>query len=193
VYATSGIRTATLTVTDAIGRVASDAAVVTVDPPPAITVTTEADTHLQGNGVICGSCPTLRSKNSTDPLLDRKAFVRWQVPAGVTSVTSAKVRFNVTAVEPTGNPGLSVYPVSNDTWTEATTTAPVNSASIGTKAVTALGWVEYDVTSLVNSSLAAADTRVSILLFDSGPYDRFVDFSAREAGASVAPQLVLQQ
>ena len=94
----------------------------------------------------------------------RHGYMRFSLSGLGSTVTSAKVRVYGNAV--TSAKAMSIYAVSNFTWSETTTTWN-NKPAIGAKqgssvtVSTTAGWWEFDVTSYVQARKTAGDAGVS--------------------------------
>jgi hypothetical protein len=151
--------------------------------PPLVTVLADADARvaeaLPDANYARGA---LRADGGKDP--DVETYLRFTVPAGSSSVQSARLRVYAT----TGTQDGPAVFTAGSAWSEASITwnaRPARSMTgVGDKgAIPAGAWVEYDVTALVTGpgtyTLALATTS------SDG-----IDFTARE-GASNRPELVI--
>jgi hypothetical protein len=109
------------------------------------------------------------------------------------SVKQAKLRMYVTASDTSTSRNITVYGNSIENWSETGLTwknAPANSTKIKTISVKGAlkgKWIEFDVTSYINSNMK--DKVVSLELINGG--SNSISFYSREASAGYRPQLVI--
>jgi chitodextrinase len=153
----------------------------------ATTLTAVADAYVQSSSPTgkFGSATTL--KVDADGIM--QSYLRFVVPPTGGSVVSATLRlFPITSQ----TPGCDVYPVSDDTWTEAGitwATAPgMSNTKIGSSGkVTASTWISVDVAALISDGMLSGGGHINIGLATSGT--TALSLSSRE-GVN-PPRLVL--
>ncbi|SNT63708.1 Calcineurin-like phosphoesterase [Asanoa hainanensis] len=165
------------------------AAVLTSTSPAAAATTTfppSADTYVQADTASTNYGTSTQIAVDNDPV--RRMFLRFSVSGVSGTVSSAKLRLRTISGNAGSNNGGSFRAMSNTTWSETGTTWNNQPAIDGTTvgsigSVTANGWYEVDVTSVVrgNGTFSFGATSSST---DGAYYD------SRESGAD-APQLVL--
>ena len=121
----------------------------------------------------------------------RKAFVKFDLSAaGITTISSATVRLY--AVSSVGIL-MNVHQVS-DSWTETGLTwnnAPSEGAIAASATLPAApGYVEFDITSYVQSQFAASDKVISMVVYSATVSSAAIQFSSREASSN-KPELVI--
>jgi photosystem II stability/assembly factor-like uncharacterized protein len=131
----------------------------------------------------------------------RESYLRFDFNAYTgTSVDSAKFKIYASSVGANPTRIVSVYSISDTTWGEASITynnQPTDPGTlIGNDTVTNVGnvWYQLDVTSYINSQLAAGHKKVSFRLINNGTASSSgdVSFNSREATAN-NPQLLFFQ
>jgi Phosphoesterase family/Concanavalin A-like lectin/glucanases superfamily len=117
----------------------------------------------------------------------QRSYLRFNLQGLFGTIRKATLRLNSTTASPVG---YSVRPVADNSWGETTITyanAPAPGSTIaGSSGVFASGqWISVDVTSLVSSNglLSVALTSTS---------GNGMSLNSREAGTSIAPQLVVE-
>ncbi|MEV4537609.1 DNRLRE domain-containing protein [Asanoa sp. NPDC049518] len=165
------------------------AAVLTSTSPASAATTTfrpTADTYVQGDTASTNYGTSTQITVDNSPV--RRMFLRFSVTGVSGTVSSAKLRLRTISGNDGSNNGGSFRAMSNTTWSETGTTwnnqPAIDGTSVGSiGSVTADGWYEVDVTSVVkgNGTFSFGATSSST---DGAYYD------SRESGAD-APQLVL--
>lgn len=153
----------------------------------AATFTPVADTYVQRDTATTNYGTSAQFVVDNSPL--RRLFLRFSVSGLSGPVTSAKLRLRTIGTNDGSPQGGAFRAVSDTTWSETGTTwnnqPALDGASVGSiGAVTADGWYELDVTSVVtgNGTFSFGATSTST---DGAYYD------TRESGAD-APQLVVE-
>lgn len=151
---------------------------------PTVTVAAEADAS------VAVSSPSANYGTSTALRIDgsplQRAFLRFTVAGLPGPAARATLRLYATS---SSRVGLTVRGVTDNTWTEKAITwsnaPPVAAAATGSTGGFSGGWVAVDVTPLVtgNGQINLAVTSSSTTA---------VGLRSREAGASTAPQLVIE-
>jgi len=165
------------------------AAVLTSTSPAAAATTTfppSADTYVQTDTASTNYGTSTQITVDNSPV--RRMFLRFSVSGVSGTVSSAKLRLRTISGNDGSDNGGAFRAMSNTTWSETGTTwnnqPAIDGASVGAiGSVTANGWYEVDVTSVVkgNGTFSFGATSSST---DGAYYD------SRESGAD-APQLVL--
>ena len=163
------------------------AQVVALRPAPVTrTLAPQADTYGR-DGIYAdtsyGADTQLELRNSDALDFTRHVFLRFDLGSVLASrVTSATLRLYANELAaPTGVP-LTVAGVASDAWDESTLTwnnQPATGAAAATVSPTNIGWVEWDVTTLVNSELAG-DRRLSLRLSENAGLNIKVVFNSSE-------------
>lgn len=155
------------------------AAAVTTD------VSAAADSYVNSGAVSTnyGTQTYIVTKQSTSN--DRSAYLKFDLSGITGTVTSAKLKLNVKSKS--ANASRTVYGVADDSWTETGITyvnRPAIGSAIATTPVTALGWIELDVTSAV-AAQNAGDKIVSLHLKDPIATNNIgIDFFTKENGSN---------
>jgi hypothetical protein len=145
----------------------------------------DADSYVNNSYVTTnfGATTSLVTKQSTTG--DRSAYLKFDLSGISGTVTSAKLKLYVKSK--TANADRTVYDVADDSWMETGITynnRPAFGSAIATKAVSSLGWVEFDVTSAV-ASQNAGDKIVSLYVKDPVVNNGVgIDFYSKENGSS---------
>jgi hypothetical protein len=151
-----------------------------------ITLNPIHDAYVRDNGTQDGTGSSLITKNGYTSW-KREAYLMFDLAStGLSSTTNATLKLYCNLYDG-GNSEL--YPVSNDNWTETGITwanKPSSGTMIGSQAG-GIGYIEWDVTSFINSELLGNKV-VSFRL--SASNDAFINFNSKEA-ASNRPELVL--
>jgi fibronectin type 3 domain-containing protein len=128
---------------------------------------------------------------------DRYIFLEFDI-SSVSSVSTATLQLygNINGTSPT-NLAVSVYGVSNNTWTENgitwNTQPAIGTTVLASNTVTdsTPRWYAFDLSSYIQAAKAGGSTKASVVLemttFDGGAY---VQFNSREASSNT-PQLVV--
>ncbi len=148
-------------------------------------VSSAADSYVNNSFVMTnyGTETSLVTKSSTTG--DRSAFLKFDLSSIKGTVTSAKLKLYVKSK--TANANRTVYDVVNDSWTETGITyanKPSFGSALATTAVSAAGWIEFDVTSEV-ASQNAGDKVVSLYVKDPVANNNVgIDFYSKENGSN---------
>lgn len=163
------------------------------------TLITTADAHARGGTYAdqnFGTATQINVKNNPDPNYNRDAYFKFDL-SGISSATSAKLR--VFGNTDDGTPvTFSAYAIADSSWIETVITynnrPPLGPAISGQ--LTASGtnelWYELDVTSYVQSELAAGHAVSTIALhaaYNPSGGTR-INLHSREAGSN-PPQLLV--
>jgi hypothetical protein len=151
---------------------------------PTQTVAATADAYVSAAKPSANFGTSASLRIDAAPL--QRAYLRFTVAGLSGQVTKATLRLYATSAS---RAGLTVQGVADTTWAETTITAAnaptpaapttPRSAAFGT------GWVAVDVTGLV-----AGNGVISLAI--ANPSSTATGFRSREAGASSAPQLVIE-
>jgi len=128
-----------------------------------------------------GTAQQLRSDKGPQAV---RAYLHFEVPAVSGRLRAARLRLHANA--PDSN-GLFIAPVAAVPWPEEMTwrtAVPVGDPAAQGRPVSADGWVEIDIRSLVRTPGA-----LDIALIN--PSETMVNYSSRESGSNTAPCLVL--
>ncbi len=163
--------------------------------PITIVLAPLADAFVKGGAdanINFGTDATLIVKESTSDIWDRRSFLKFDLSAIIGTVTTAKIRLKVSA----GSAGAihKLHAVTNDNWTESGSTGitwgnqPATSSLISTQTVPSTnGWMEFDVTTLVNNE---TDSILTVRISDASTAENFVSYHSKEAtNANERPQL----
>ncbi|WOO41703.1 DUF7594 domain-containing protein [Rubellicoccus peritrichatus] len=126
---------------------------------------------------------------------NRRGYLRYDLRGVNGTVTDAKFRLKVRAI----NPGVknNIRPVTDNTWDEDTLTwnnKPGFGNSLGTKTIPAAGqWIEWDVTSHINSEVANGAYYASFAILPSTQtYNLLARYHSSEASNSAdRPELII--
>ncbi|QEC43938.1 DUF7594 domain-containing protein [Pseudobacter ginsenosidimutans] len=127
----------------------------------------------------------------------RESYLRFDLTSVSGTVSSATLRvygkIDLTTVP---SVPIGVYAVSNTTWNESTLTwnnKPASGTGLDTNTVTntAYAYITFDVTSYVQSELAASRIKLSFAMKSLTAHDPRVFWNSKEAGSN-PPQLVVQ-
>ncbi|NML21762.1 DNRLRE domain-containing protein [Pseudoflavitalea sp. G-6-1-2] len=167
------------------------------------TLTPEADAYVRDgtNGAITHGTtdPTLLiTKLSPSGQLNnaRESYLRFDLSSVSGSVSNATLRvygkIDLTTVP---SVPIGVYAVANTTWSESALTwnnKPASGAGLDTNTVTnaAYAYITWDVTSYVQSELAASRNKVSFAMKSLTAHDPRVFWNSKEFGSN-PPQLVV--
>ena len=164
---------------------------VEVKSPITTTLNPIADSYIQAGtsaNVNYGTNGTLIIMNSSTSINTlRKSILKFDV-AGATGIQRAVVRLFTRF----GTPNSITAYQTTDGWTEAGITwnnAPSTGTQLGTTAITATGYREWDVTSYVQSQ-AAGDGIVSLLFQDDAVANLPLGINSKEYGSNL-PELVI--
>lgn len=142
-----------------------------------------------------GDDTPLAVKNG-DTDYNRRALLKFNLGTLSGTVLDAKLRIYVSARESSATVPLTVAQVADDSWREqhapAVTWAnqPATGSTVASHSgISANGWVEFDVTTYVDTEIAG-DRVVSFKLYDTSTVNKYLQFHSRE-GAN-APQLVVE-
>ncbi|MEA2622373.1 MAG: acid phosphatase type 7, partial [Chloroflexota bacterium] len=151
---------------------------------PTQTVTASADSY------VSAPSPSTNYGTSTAIRIDgspvQRAYLRFTVAGLSGQVTRATLRMYATS---TLRGGLTARGVADNTWAETmikwSNAPPVAATAEGSTGAISPGWVSMDVTRLVagNGTINLAVTNASTTA---------IGLRSREAGATVAPQLVIE-
>lgn len=162
--------------------------------PSATRLNPVANTYVVNDGTNSVNNTQLLTRNSATNTLDTKAFLRFDLTGlTISTVTQAVFRIYLAANANLSPVTLSVYPVTNDTWSESITylTAPTNGSALISKSVNlAGGYYEWDITSHVATAYAANDKLISLLLFDGAVSGNLLTFNSGRA-TSDKPELLV--
>jgi hypothetical protein len=150
-----------------------------------------ADSYVNSGATTTnyGTVDTMVTKQSTSN--DRTAYLKFNLSGLNGSVTSAKLKLYVKSKS--ANADRSVYAVTDDSWTETGITyanRPSIGSAVTTTAVTALGWVEFDITSLISSQLTGDQIATLHVKDPVANNDIGIDFYTKEFGSN-APVLTV--
>jgi hypothetical protein len=171
-------------------------------PPPAtgstLSLLPTADAYVEANDAATtnfGASPSLFASTNTTPWYNDDSYLKFDVStAGAITSATLKVTAALTSTAD-GALTLSVYPVSDTTWTEAAITwnsKPARSASpLASTSVTRDSYAVYtlDVTTYVAAQKAAGHPVVSFALHDPSAANARVLMQSKEGGT--APTLVV--
>jgi hypothetical protein len=139
-----------------------------------------------------GGSTSLYTKNAS-PGYARRAFLKFDISRVSGGVGSAKLRIYGQHMS-SGTGSDSVYAVAGNGWTEAGltwSTQPALGAKLSTATTTtALGYIEWDVTSFVGAQVSGGASAVSLAVAMDAVSANPDSFHAREASGN-APQLVI--
>ncbi|MBO9635176.1 MAG: DNRLRE domain-containing protein, partial [Chitinophagaceae bacterium] len=168
------------------------------------TLTPEADAYVRDgtNGDITHGTtdPTLLiTKVSPAGQLNnaRESYLRFDLSTVTGTVSAATLRvYGKVDLTTVPSVPVGVYSVANTTWSESALTwnnKPASGAALATSTVTntAYAYITWDVTSYVQSELAASRNKVSFALKSTVAHDPRVFFNSKEFGSN-PPQLVVQ-
>jgi hypothetical protein len=141
-----------------------------------------------------GTTTYLQAKGSVQSGFTRSSYLKFSL-SGVSSVGTAKLRIYGNNSEDTTNVNMSVYGVTNDTWTETGITfnnaPPPLTPALGVVSVNNVAkYYEVDVTSFVTSQFAG-DKVVTFFIKDAGNRNRNLQLNSRENSQN-KPQLVIE-
>ena len=162
---------------------------------PSSSLSNVADAFVRGgsnSGNNYGTTQQLVIKENTGTANnDRMSFLKFDLNAISGNVASAKIRLKVQNDD--AGASHSLYSVSDDSWTETGITwsnKPSAGALIGTQSVPLIGdWIEYDVTTQVNTELSG-DGILSVQLSETST-NTYIAYHSREASdADNRPVLV---
>jgi hypothetical protein len=141
-------------------------------PPQPSTVTTSIGSYVRGGSYAdrnFGTANDLVVKKYSSAKDTRETYLRFDL-AGITSIANAKLRLFGRVSGSSGSVAVNVYDASNTTWGETSITwnnKPASGATVR-GSVTFTGttnkWYEADVTSFLQSALAAGQTLVTLVL-----------------------------
>jgi beta-glucanase (GH16 family) len=129
----------------------------------------------------------------------RQSYIKFDLSsAGLTSVTSAKLKLTVSGIQTSGNNNVLIMKVRDDSWAESTltwnnkpTADPAWIAQLYNQITTTSQQITVDVTAFVNEKLAG-NQKVSFALTDTFMRDQLVKFYSREASTvGYRPQLII--
>jgi N-acetylneuraminic acid mutarotase len=140
-----------------------------------------------------GSQQFLEIKASGTSGFSRTAYLRFSLE-GVGEISSAKLRLYGSNTENATGIDVSVYGVTNDSWTENGinwSNAPAGlSAALSTVSVSEEAYYELDVTDYVAQQWSG-DKTVSLLLRNSGNQNVLVNFNSKENDEN-SPRLIIE-
>lgn len=163
--------------------------------PTGGTLNPVADAWVQNNGLAANPVDQyLLVKNSSNNTLDREAFLRFDATAsGLSTCSNAKLRLWKIRNDSGASTPITLYPVTDDTWTETAITwanRPAKGTALGSTAIAAqAAYYEWDVTAWVAANLAG-DKLISFALADAGALDNTIGFNSKDAAANL-PQLLI--
>jgi hypothetical protein len=171
----------------------------TAPPAPVpLVLNPPADAYVR-NGASAtanfGNEATLLVKRSANTGNTREAYLRFDLGT-VTSAASAKLRlFGRLSVAMTSGLQITLYGVSNTTWSETSitwNTKPAAGGSLGTKTITGTSgqWFEWDVSAYLQAQLAAGAEAVGFALKAPNTSDPWAIFNSGEASGD-RPELVI--
>lgn len=149
------------------------------------SVSAVADSYVNSGAVSTnyGADTYMVTKQSTSS--DRSAYLKFDLSGITGTVASAKLKLYVKSKS--ANADRTVYDVADDSWTETGITyanRPTIGGAIATTPVTALGWIELDVTSAVTAQ-NAGDKIVSLHVKDPIATNNIgIDFFTKENGSN---------
>jgi endoglucanase len=168
------------------------------------TLTPEADAYVR-DGTNAST-----TYGTTDPTLlitkvapsgqlnnARESYLRFDLASVSGTVSSATLRvYGKVDLTTVPSVPIGVYSVANTTWSESALTwnnKPASGAGLDTNTVTnsAYAYISFDVTSYVQSELAASRSKVSFAMKSLTAHDPRVFWNSKEFGSN-APQLVVQ-
>jgi hypothetical protein len=131
-----------------------------------------------------GSDPSIVTKAGTGDGY-REGYLRFNLASLSGNITDARIRLYVKSKE--ANSTRSACAVSSDTWSETGityNTKPAIGTSLVTDSITALGWVEFNVTGYINSEFAG-DKLASFCIKDPVANNNIgADFYSKENGSN---------
>lgn len=148
-------------------------------------VSAAADSYVNSGAVSTnyGTDNYMVTKQSTSN--DRSVYLKFDLSGTTGTVTSAKLKLYVKSKS--ANADRTVYGVSDDSWTETDiryANRPAIGSAIAASPVTALGWIEFDVTSAV-AAQNAGDKIVSLHVKDPIATNNIgIDFFTKENGSN---------
>jgi hypothetical protein len=186
----AGLHTLTATVTDLDGATGTASVQVTV-VPGTLTIVASADTWVDSGSASSrsgGTASTLTADNS--PV--KQIFFRFPVTGiGSLSVERAVLRLTVGSTSAaSSNVGGQIHSITNNTWSESTTSYSTRPAIDGpvlatrTTSVARNAVIDFDITTGVR-----ADGTFNFALATTSSDD--VIYSSREASAALRPQLAI--
>ena len=136
-----------------------------------------------------GTATALGIKESSNANYDRMSFLKFDLSPISGAVSTATIRLKVSADD--AGASHSLHSVATDSWTESGITwnnKPSASSLISTQTVpSAGGWIEFDVTSLVNNE---TDGILSLRVSDANAAEHYVLYHSKEtSNAEDRPQL----
>ena len=145
-------------------------------------------------GVNYGTDTSLLVKNTSDARYRRQTYFIFSLGSLTGTIKSAKLLLYAADVEATGAT-LSIYPVSDDTWTETGITwnnKPSYGTSIAQKDISLDGqWYSIDITAYVKQEYSS-DKKVSLCIDDPNVASKLLTFNSRECSTG-APRLVIDK
>ncbi len=127
---------------------------------------------------------------------DRHTYLRFDAGTAGATISSAVLRlYGKIDDDRSTNVPISVYGVSNTTWTESTITwnnKPATGSSLQTTSVTdaTARYYTWDITAYVQSELAAGRTLISLALLSGVATDPRITWNSKETGSN-GPELVI--
>jgi hypothetical protein len=196
-FSSDGTYVLRLTANDGASSVSDDVVITAVSGSVSLKQNPTADAHVRDGANAStnyGSIATLEALNSSTSGETRDAYFKYDV-SSVGNVTSAKLRV-FAALSVAGSVSTSVYPVSDNTWSETAlnwNNKPARGATaLNTQTIngTTFGWYEFDVTSFVAGEKAAGRETISLALHNPSVTTPYIKINSREA-ATNKPELVL--
>jgi len=163
--------------------------------PVSTTLSPVADAYVQTGtyaNTNFGTATSIVTKAGTGDGY-REGYLRFDLSGISGNLTNAKLRLYAKSKE--GNSTRSIYTVATDTWGETTITynnKPAYASAIATDSITALGWVEFDISNYIMSEYAG-DQLASICIKDPVTNNNIgTDFYSKEwTTTTQRPQLVI--
>jgi hypothetical protein len=145
-----------------------------------LTIGPKTDIFVKGAPLPAGSTHNtgvLEIKNSPELQFDRKTFIKFRIPSGITTVTTANLRLYASNLD--GSAPITVFPVTNDEAVHDATIwpGPSNGDGLATVTVDTVNtWYSWNITTYVNTQLANKEKFISLLLFDNTVSDKLITF-----------------
>jgi hypothetical protein len=160
------------------------------------TLTPLADAYVRNGGfagINYGTDTSLLVKSSSSSGYTRYSYMKFSL-SNISNITSAKLRIYGYNTENTSLINVSVYSVSDDSWTEtgitwnnkpATATTALNAVSVNN----ITQYYEIDITNFIIAE-ASGDKVASLVLLNPSTQNRLLSFNSKE-NAKNSPQLVV--
>ncbi|MEM8567766.1 MAG: DNRLRE domain-containing protein [Bacteroidota bacterium] len=147
-------------------------------------LTPSADTYVRGGGSAVtnfGTDDKLTVKNHNSDDLKRESYLKFDLTALEREVSAAKIRLKV--VNDDSGASHQLHLVADDSWTETGlvwNNKPAVTGSAIIEGVPLIGqWIEFDVTSMVNTEFSG-DSTLSVRISES-TFNTFVQYYSKEA------------